>query len=81
MSQRVQVSFGHGEKWYSYEWPGEMPLAVGDRVVAPPNWANPDYSFATVMALETKCTGELASLVGVVDKETQHIYYPIGEPE
>lgn len=82
MSQRVQITFGTGEKAYTYNWPGEMPLVVGDRVVVPPNWATPDYSFGTVVQLESKYDGPVTDLTGVVDKDTGHIYYPSGsEPE
>ena len=81
MSQRVQVVFANGERWYTYEWPGEIPLVVGDRVVCPPNWANDQYSFATVVALESKFEGDVAPLAGVVEKETGHIYYPQGQPD
>lgn len=81
MSQKVQVVFAEGERWYSYLWTGEMPLAVGDRVVCPPNWANDQYSFATVVALDTKYEGELASLAGVVDNSDGSIYYPLGDPD
>lgn len=79
--QRVQVRFDGAGKSYAYDWSGTMPLVTGDRVVLPPSWANPEYSFGTVVSTNSKYEGECKRVAGLVDQETQHIYYPDGEPE
>lgn len=76
--QIVQVTFGVGERWYTYEWTGEPELKVTDRVIVPPNWANQDYSFATVMQLGSKYEGDVSKITGVVDQSTQEIRYAPG---
>lgn len=80
--QRVQIAYdGNGPRYYTFEWSGTMPLVKGDRVVLPPSQFNAEYSFGTVMLTTSEYAGEVKRVTGLVDPDTQHVYYPDGEPE
>lgn len=56
---------------YSYQYSGEKTLRVGDRVMLPANWANPDPSFGDVTIIyadreEIAFKGALAEILDVV---------------
>lgn len=60
--QAVQVDIGAARP-FSYEWHGQEPLKVGDRVLLPANWVRPDPFVGTVVEIGTEYTGELASVL------------------
>lgn len=68
--QYVQVKFPETDRWYSYQWDGERPMEIGDKVVVPPTYLSEYPSFARVVALgrNPNYDGPLKSLMGVVDE-------------
>lgn len=52
MSQRVEVAIYGADKTFAYEWHGDTPLSVGDRVLLPANWRNNEPFPGTVWSLE-----------------------------
>lgn len=56
---------------YSYQYDGDKALKVGDRVMVPANWANPQPSFGDVTHVfasreEVNYSGALAEILDVV---------------
>jgi hypothetical protein len=69
VTQIVSVRFPHTERLYAYQWNGNVPLAVGDTVVVPPNWVNEDFSRA-VVAEYGSSSDYLGPLAEIVEKVT-----------
>jgi hypothetical protein len=72
--QYVSVKFNETARTYAYQWGGEKPMQVGDRVVVPANWANEWPSFATVVTVHADresvgYAGPMADLMGLVDEQ------------
>lgn len=78
--QFVAVRFGApGSTGQSYDYcwehgDGGRALTVGDRVLVPPNWVQPDGGFASVVKVyenreQVNYKGELARIMGVLDAE------------
>lgn len=70
MTQYVGVQLGN--KVYTYEWRGEVPMVVGDRAVIPANYLNEYPSFGNVVKIygedeEIPFKGTLAKLLGKVE--------------
>jgi hypothetical protein len=80
--QLVKVRFDTGPQLYTYKWSFSLdrpqymgyrtPLKVGDRVITPPNWRNPNEGEATVVELGSDWPGSpIAELRGRVPNDDE----------
>jgi hypothetical protein len=72
VTQVVQVKIGGAIRQYTYAWvfdptDGGRPLKVGDRVELPPSQVQEDGSSGVVSSLSSPYTGEMKSIVRVID--------------
>lgn len=63
-----------GQKVYTYEWHGDIPMVLGDRAVIPANYLNEYPSFGNVVKIydereEIPFKGTLAKLLGKVEPD------------
>ncbi len=63
-----------GQKVYTYQWSGEVPMQLGDRAVIPANYLNEYPSFGAVVKIyesheDVPYKGTLVNLMGKVERD------------